>query len=681
MLDFLKHNKKIHLSLGLILILTVIVYPAETYANVVSDAIMGTLWFLVTSVFGWLVWAAGLLLNTAVGTYVVGFGSLFETSGLGYSVNSLWAVVRDIFNLTFIFGMVYIGFKMILNSGDSEARKMLGSLVIAALLVNFSLFITKFVIDFSNIAATQFAQAFNVGGTYTVSDGFMKLLGLSSMFDTASDVGKLDAPAGFAYIFGSLFLYLVTAFVFAAGGVLLIIRFVVLNFYMILSPLMFLGLVFPGLSNISKEYWQGFLGRAFFAPAYLLMLYFAHQILVNMKGVTAAGSTGMANVFGTKDATVAANSFSSTIVFFIITSVFLIASLVIAQKMGAVGASNAMAIGKRLAGKAQRAATYPARAGARILTNKGGEYLEKKLNNAQTGSGVAAKILKFNKVDQALRGATSAAAGAKYGTGTTNKDERDYRAKTESRASQTEIENGRLSTLNDNIEKLADIEKNKELSGEDLQKALTALSKTIRDMTVAEKEKLGAKTLQNANVAMHLSDSDIDEFQKSGKYNSKELQEIKEARSKAYEAVATNGSTLSEEFVNRGDERFIASQREALMRKSVKEIGKMPTAIFTNRKMAAYINPETLSEKMKNGGVSNDEQAAILTNIQAYLDDPATEEKKRAAWKKWAESSTYGSGFGLNIPPRQAAGAAAPEASPIYVEPTGRAPRSRTTYS
>ncbi len=397
----------------------VILIPSITFAedNFLESGLKSVLWTIVNVVFGWMVWASGLLLNLAITKYVVGFGAVFESSGLGYSVNTLWATVRDIFNLTFIFGLVYIGFKMIFNSGDSNAKRMLGSLILAALLVNFSLFITKFIIDFSNIAAAQFAQAFNAGGagTYAVSDGFMKLFGLSGIWNTGSSLPALEGGASYAYIFGTLFLYLIASFVFTAGGLLLIIRFVVLNIYMILSPLMFLGLVFPGLQSISSSYWNGFLGRAFFAPAYILMLYFAHQVLVNMQGVVTAGSRGLAGSFATTGkASDAAASFEATFVFFIITAVFLISALVVAQKMGAVGASNAVAIGKRFSSTARKytqqkagSATFGA---AAVVGQRTVGYGANRLAERKGFQDWAAK----SKAGQAMLGATRKVADTSF---------------------------------------------------------------------------------------------------------------------------------------------------------------------------------------------------------------------------------------------------------------------------
>lgn len=387
MLKLLTENKKTLSFTALVLVL-VLLLPENALAdnNALNSPLQSVLFGIVTSVFGRLVWLGGVMLDYSIAIFVVGFGQQYATTGLGFAIDSLWSVVRDIFNLTFIFGLVYIGFKMIFDSSDSNAKKMLGSLVMAALLVNFSLFITKFVIDFSNIAASQFAAAFyNSGnGTYEVAASFMNLLGLSTLWQQGTMVSD---GAGYGYIFGTLILFLVAAFVFGAGAILLTIRFVVLNIYMVLSPLMFLGWVFPGFSGTSKDYWKGFLSRAFFAPAYILMIYFSNQILVNLRGNGAGGN--MANVFGAP--TVSQTTFSSVMPYFILTCVFLISSLVVAQKMGAQGATSAVALGKR------------ASSGTR-------GYIQKKAGNATVGT---AAWVGRNTIGAAGNNATS--NGNKFG--------------------------------------------------------------------------------------------------------------------------------------------------------------------------------------------------------------------------------------------------------------------------
>jgi len=348
-------NKKATISITLVATL-LLLFPWIVFGQLdIDDPIQTFFWKFVNLVFGWFVWVGGTLLDHAITSYVVGFGDQFRDTGLGFAVHELWTMVRDFFNLFFIFGLVYIGFKMILNSGDSKARHMLAGIVMAGLLVNFSLFFTKFIVDFSNVMATQLAGAFTTtSGDYEAAASFANVLGITSLFGFGGPEG-LDAVqkgGGFAYIFGTMVLYLILGFVLAAGGLLLMIRFVVLNIYMILSPVMFLGWVFPGMADLSQTYWKGFLKRAFFAPAYLMMLYFAY--FVTHQFTVSTSRESFAELFVNADS--AAKSFDTTIPFFIIICGFLVAAILVAQKMGAEGANLSVSLGKKMAGQAGRAA-------------------------------------------------------------------------------------------------------------------------------------------------------------------------------------------------------------------------------------------------------------------------------------------------------------------------------------
>jgi hypothetical protein len=666
MLKPILEHKKSLLFTALVLVL-VLLLPENALAqnNALNSPLQSVLFGIVTTVFGRLVWLGGNMLDYSIAIFVVGFGEQYATTGLGFAIDSLWSTVRDIFNLTFIFGLVYIGFKMIFDSSDSNARKMLGSLVMAALLVNFSLFITKFVIDFSNIAASQFAAAFYSSGTgtYEVAASFMNLLGLSTLWQNGSMVSN---GAGYGYIFGTLILFLVAAFVFGAGAILLTIRFVVLNIYMVLSPLMFLGWVFPGFSGVSKDYWKGFLSRAFFAPAYILMIYFSNQILVNLRGSGAGGN--MANVFGAP--TVSQTTFSSVMPYFILTCVFLISSLVVANKMGAQGATSAIAMGNRWQAKARSMATRLPRSGARMITNKAGEVAGKRLNTLQAGNGWMAKIARTNLVDQAARGATEAATKAQYGTGTTNEAERKYRSKTQSRANQTAAENTRAADFKDNLKALTD--NNKEL--EDLGKALDDLAKTIKGMSKDEKNDLSLAELTNKSVATNLSDDDIKNLEASGNFSAAEVQQVKDARKHGFSSIATHGSTLTDtdksgkvmKFSNdkagtidakTGKVKIDIDKRKSLVGRGTKEAGNLPIGIFKEQDMYEFITPAMLEERMRNGIELTDlpevRKALIdhlgwggLTPSEALKAFPTMPGIDKNPWTKWENgNSNYAAQF------------------------------------
>jgi len=213
-------------------------------------------------------------------------------------------------------------------------------------LVNFSLFITKFIVDFSDLAAYKVFQAFQNGSTapVSISMAFANLIGMSSIFNNGG-LASAGAGSSLLYLVGTLLVLLVLGYVYLAGAVLIIIRFVVLSIYLIFSPVMFLGWVFPSMHKRSEDYWHGFLGQAFFAPAFLFMLYLSFKIIdtyndqVQKLLYSSEGGYFNHGAYAQAD---------SLIPFFIMTITFLIASMVVAKNMGAVGASNVIKIGNNV---------------------------------------------------------------------------------------------------------------------------------------------------------------------------------------------------------------------------------------------------------------------------------------------------------------------------------------------
>lgn len=340
---------------------TVVIEPGNTINQKLHS-------FVVTYV-GWLMSHAGSFFDYTIREFIIGFGNNYKTKNTGFAVESVWVVVRDVFNLTFIFGIIYIGFRLILSSDDSRAKSTLVSLLAAALLVNFSLFITKFIVDVANITATEIYSAVpasiqsgvGVGGEITgFGQLYIQQVGLASALgigvsDTTNsfnvrtiDFSKSEQSLG--YIFGLMMLFLIAAFVFLAGAVMVTIRFFVLLIYMIFSPIMFLGWVFPNFAGTTTKWWSGFLGKAFFAPAYVFMLYISLLIITKYAEGMPERGHNLANIFISPTIERAGEAFA----FFGIATVSMLASLVVAQKMGADGATTAIAWGKGTANFGKR---------------------------------------------------------------------------------------------------------------------------------------------------------------------------------------------------------------------------------------------------------------------------------------------------------------------------------------
>lgn len=75
-----------------------------------------------------------------------------------------WVIVRDLSNIFFIFILLYIAFQTILGLGGHGGgpKKMIAQVIIMALLINFSMFFTKIIIDSSNILALVFYNRISV---------------------------------------------------------------------------------------------------------------------------------------------------------------------------------------------------------------------------------------------------------------------------------------------------------------------------------------------------------------------------------------------------------------------------------------------------------------------------------------------------------------------------------------
>jgi hypothetical protein len=337
---------------------------------------------IVISFFGSIAAIAGYTFDAAISMFIVRFGELYLTAGIGSTVERVWTTVRDVFNLTFIFGLVYIGFQIILGTNESSAKRTLPLLILAALLVNFSLFVVKFIIDFANLAAIQIFNLFTannqVGDQGTPTNGivdvlanadgsslslaFLNTIGISGLLNNS--IALDGAGGGVMYMFTMVIIFSVITYVFFAGAILITIRFAVLIFYMIFSPIMFLGWVFPGFKSYSDKFWQGLFGQAFFAPALLFMLYVTYQLAQGFNDGTRMGGEGIQadpeNI----------TAFAQFMPYLVMIVIFIVASLVVARKMANTGGSMVMKANDWALGKA-RVLTGAATAGvaARVGRN------------------------------------------------------------------------------------------------------------------------------------------------------------------------------------------------------------------------------------------------------------------------------------------------------------------------
>ncbi len=332
------------------------------------DDLMNKIGYIMLTFASLFTWAGGITLDFTIEKLVLGMGKMLGGS-LGRSVDDIWALVRDISNLAFIFGFIYIGISTILDPEKSSTKKVLAQIIIGALLINFSLFFVKFITDFANLTTVKIYNTMTNGGTGGISITLAEKLGILSIY-TEAKPEALAAVAGSSglpyYIMASIFM--VTAgFVFAAGAALLISRFVTLIFIMIASPILFAATAFPQTEHHASALWKKLFDTAFFAPAYLILIFISIKFLDGLKIVTGKTSFTGALMDPMGDS-------AAVILQFVVMIFFMVQALLIANKFSLTGSEMVISKTKSLIGAST--AGLAARSG-RATLGRLGNYVSK----------------------------------------------------------------------------------------------------------------------------------------------------------------------------------------------------------------------------------------------------------------------------------------------------------------
>ncbi len=89
-------------------------------------------------------------------------------------INNLWSNIKDLANLGFIVGLIYISMSLITGFNSAQAKGLFIKVVIAAIVINFSLLGTKIMIDAGNITARAFYDQLVINPAGSKSDDKVK---------------------------------------------------------------------------------------------------------------------------------------------------------------------------------------------------------------------------------------------------------------------------------------------------------------------------------------------------------------------------------------------------------------------------------------------------------------------------------------------------------------------------
>src|SRR3989344_5315509 len=332
----------------------------ERVAMTAVNGLLASISYTMTGVVIVVLTMSGFILDLSIQYSLTNFTQLTSSVGM---VTIGWGVLRDLANLVFIFLILWVAISTILGLHHGSAMGSVLRIVIAALLINFSLFITQVVVDVANIVALHFYNLTVVpdpttGRAGSLAGVFMQALNPQSIYPTGTGVdfsSGVESKILLASIVGSIAM-LVAAWVFIAAAVMFIIRTIYLMILMIFSPFAFIAWVIPGFEGSTHDWWSKLLKQAFFAPIFLVMMYIIgyviqHGGLFSVPAQDPQTLDALVNVFSTARAPntpLPAPSVVGILINYLMLLGMIVASLLTSSKLGAVGASTMISWGNAI---------------------------------------------------------------------------------------------------------------------------------------------------------------------------------------------------------------------------------------------------------------------------------------------------------------------------------------------
>ena len=214
-----------------------------------------------------------------------------------FVVRAGWEFSRDFVNMLFILVLVFIGLATILKIRDYEAKKLLPTLIIIALLINFSAVIVGFVVDMGNIVTNFFL---NQAGDYI---GLGEIWQKSSTYlvDSMKAVFTLDGQffENFGQTIGSflgiiayglvmIIFYAFASIIYFIVFLIFFFRILILWVLTILAPLAFGAYILPATRKMFSEWWQQLIQWTIVGIPIGFFLWISNWIMKNTSALEAA---------------------------------------------------------------------------------------------------------------------------------------------------------------------------------------------------------------------------------------------------------------------------------------------------------------------------------------------------------------------------------------------------------
>lgn len=308
----------------------------------IGDLLLNNLMAIPLVLSGIFSWFAGetLRLILKFSTEVVSYTNLLDPKNVAVAVG--WPIVRNIGNMVIVLSLITIAIAVILRLEIfGDRKKLLARLIIAALLINFSLVICGVVIDASNITMKYaLLGGKKVPESFLSKDGFKEAVALAD-----KKIGAKEASSSFiTRALGQVSFNIVSGIVAFLFVFLFVFRIVALWMLVILSPLAFACAVLPFTRDLVFKKWQdAFLQWCFIGIFGALFIYLGNKV-----GDITFKSPLAEALNSAKDNGVLTNPEEGMgkLVLFFLPGAFMVMGFTLSIQLSAMGAGGAIAMGK-----------------------------------------------------------------------------------------------------------------------------------------------------------------------------------------------------------------------------------------------------------------------------------------------------------------------------------------------
>jgi hypothetical protein len=257
---------------------------------------------------GWLVCPVIMFFaNIADGAFGFLADSFLRTDPSAFNTDSptynAWSIMRSIANILFVIAFLVIIFSQLVGIGISNygVKKMLPRLVIAAVLVNVSFFLSQLAVDLSNILGYSIRDVFDIVTKQVRGDSYGDVASAAATGNSLSNIavgvlafsGAVIALYALLSTFGALLIAAVVALLMILF--ILIARQAIIVLLVVLSPIAFVALLFPNTERFFKFWRKTFMAMLLLFP--IIALVFGASALAS--GILQGSFTGAYNGEGT----------------------------------------------------------------------------------------------------------------------------------------------------------------------------------------------------------------------------------------------------------------------------------------------------------------------------------------------------------------------------------------------